>query len=391
MYLQKSTEDLETEIKQLKGLLARTREEFSLFYEITRLMRSSLHLDELLYIILTGITAHNGLGFNRSALFLVNYDKNTIDGSFAIGPVEHHEAEGIWRWIEENDADMYDLVSSYRNDKRFDSKSPIMKLVEGLKFDIGPTAGLLNEVITRQCTLHIKPTELCLLQNDPLYDAFKFNECVLVPLWVKNQIIGVIYVDNMITSRPIEDSDKETLEMFSSQAALAIENSYLYESSILKAHTDSLTGLWNYGYFRYRYDELYDEALRYNHNLSLIMLDVDDFKQYNDSFGHPEGDKALISMAKVLKKQFRKNDVICRYGGEEFMIILPGIERAEAASIAERMRQAIEENVGLKRAITASVGVVDFFDKAKEKADLVEEVDKNLYTAKKSGKNKVVF
>ena len=391
MYLESTVKDLESEIEKLKEQLCRTQHEFSLFYEITRLMRSSLRLDELLYIILTGITAHNGLAFNRAALFFVNYEKNKIEGTYAIGPAEHHEAEGIWRWIEETESDMYDLISSYRNDKRFDYKSPIMRLIERIQPEIGSQAGILNDVIQNHCMLHVKPAELPLLKHDPLFDAFGFRECVLVPLWARNRIIGIIYVDNLITSKPIEESEKDILNMFASQAALAIENSYLYEDSITKAHTDPLTGLWNHGYFRYKYDELYDEAVRYKKNLSLIMLDVDNFKKYNDSYGHLEGDMALVCMARILKAQFRKNDVVCRWGGEEFIVILPEIDKAEAVSIAERMRQAVEELPNCGKKITVSVGVVDLSYDQSRKNSLLEEVDRRLYVAKKTGKNRVVF
>lgn len=391
MYLYKSVDDLESEINRLNEKIARTRREFLMFYEITRLMRSSLRLEELLHIILTGITANNGLGFNRAALFMFDIENMRVKGTYAIGPAEPHEAEEVWKWFEETDVDLYGIISEYRNGERVGAKAPILKLVEGIEFPLSIKAGILYEVFLRQCTLHIKSNEEVLLKNDPLHELFLFNEAVLVPLWVKNQIIGVIFVDNIITHKAIESSDKEILEMFASQASLAIENSYLYEDTLLKAHTDTLTSLWNYGFFSYRYDELFDSAVRFETNLSLIMLDVDNFKQYNDKYGHIDGDRALIAVAHIIKDQFRKDDVVCRYGGEEFVVILPGAEKAEAISIAERVRVCVANYSNLSRQVTVSIGISSLEYGQGDKKALLEEADSNLYRAKRSGKNKVVY
>lgn len=391
MYLDKSVELLEKEITQLKEQLSKTREEFTMFYEITRLMRSSLHLDELLYIILTSITAHNGLSFNRAALFLYDYEEHKVDGAFAIGPAEPHEAEHVWKKIEEENIDLFELVSRYRNIKRIQATTPIMKVVQSMSYDLSEKAGLLFEVFKRQCSLHVKAHEIALLHEDPLFSRLRFGEAVFVPLWVKNKIIGTIVVDNIITKKSIDDTDKQTLEMFAAQAALAIENSYLYESTLQKAHTDTLTGLWNYGYYRYRYDEMFDESIRFGNSLSVLMIDVDNFKQYNDTYGHVAGDETLMTVAHVLKDQVRKDDVICRYGGEEFVAILPGTDKAEAFSIAERMRLRISQIKGLSREVTVSIGASTYDELSRgTKEMLVQQADSNLYRAKNSGKNKVI-
>ena len=110
----------------------------------------------------------------------------------------------------------------------------------------------------------------------------------------------------------------------------AIENSKVFEDALIKAHTDSLTGLWNYGYFQYKLDEEIMKAKNQKYNLSVMMMDIDDFKKFNDTFGHPAGDEVLKRIAFILKDNSRKIDIVARYGGEEFALILPYTNKEEA-------------------------------------------------------------
>ena len=155
------------------------------------------------------------------------------------------------------------------------------------------------------------------------------------------------------------------------------------------ATTDGLTGLANHRHFQEKLAEEFKRVQRYALPLSLILLDVDKFKQYNDTFGHPAGDLVLKQVADILKASARETDVAARYGGEEFAVLLPGTDRAGATILAERIRQAIAEVVWDKRAVTVSVGVASVSLASVSAAELVEHADHALYESKSCGRNRV--
>jgi two-component system cell cycle response regulator len=161
------------------------------------------------------------------------------------------------------------------------------------------------------------------------------------------------------------------------------------------AVTDSLTGLYNHNFFYTRLEEEFNRALRYNTTLSIIMMDIDDFKKINDTYGHRTGDMVLKEMANVIRKLVRKTDVVSRYGGEEFAIILPHTNLEGAEEEADRIRENIlkHEYPGLsKQTISVSLGVAAYAQKGAiiNSGDLVNLADTALYEAKRSGKNRVV-
>jgi len=183
------------------------------------------------------------------------------------------------------------------------------------------------------------------------------------------------------------------LIMLANQAGLAIENSQLYEKTALRAHSDYLTDLWNHGYFQAILQSELEKARAAKTPLTLIMLDIDDFKVYNDSLGHQAGDSILKQLGALLKNQSRKMDYVCRYGGEEFTIILPGTEKKEAYLIAERLRQDIEkqgfihEEILPQKKLTVSIGLAAFPENGLNPSELIAASDKALYQAKNKGKN----
>jgi diguanylate cyclase (GGDEF)-like protein len=167
----------------------------------------------------------------------------------------------------------------------------------------------------------------------------------------------------------------------------------LFEKTMLSAVTDGLTGLYNHRYFQDRFEEEVERARRYQNPLSLLMLDLDDFKIYNDANGHIAGDLLLVEISKVFKKAVRKVDTVARYGGEEFAIILPSTKKKGAVTIAGRICQKVADHhfpnqviMPLGR-ITVSIGVASLGDDADTHADLLDIADKALYRAKHNGKN----
>ncbi len=175
-------------------------------------------------------------------------------------------------------------------------------------------------------------------------------------------------------------------------AAMALENARLHARLQALVVTDGLTGLCNHRHF---YDALHREmarARRQHGHLSLIMLDIDHFKEFNDTFGHVQGDQVLRTVANILRKTARDTDVVARYGGEEFAVILPDTRPAQARRVAERFRQQIARTPFGETWITVSIGVAHL-DATRESPesppDLVRRADQALYRAKQAGRNRV--
>ncbi len=166
---------------------------------------------------------------------------------------------------------------------------------------------------------------------------------------------------------------------------LKAANAALAES----ARTDGLTGLRNHRYLISSLTEMFALSSREHMDLSFVMLDVDKFKDYNDTYGHPAGDEVLRTVAEILKANVRECDIAARYGGEEFAILLPGANVKESVHVAERLRAAIEGYPWPLRPVTASFGISTRDASMEHPSDLVKEADRALYKAKRAGRNRV--
>jgi len=215
-----------------------------------------------------------------------------------------------------------------------------------------------------------------------------------VPLKIKQQVVGVLNVESDNVNA-FDQVDLRLLTTLASQVAVALENARLYEETELLAVTDGLTGLNNHRFFQSFFERELNRARRYNHPLSLVMVDIDHFKKINDTLGHPVGDRVLKEVARLLHEQARDVDLAARYGGEEFMLVLPETKKAEAQMLAERIRSAVEKNrfddeitKGVGK-VTISLGVSGFPEDGSEKNEIIDKVDKALYRAKAGGRNQV--
>ncbi len=376
------------DINPLQEKLNKLQRELNIFYEISNAMRSTLKLDEILYIILTAITSHAGLGLNRAILFLVNEQENTIEGRMGIGPGSGEEARKIWNFIDSAKMNLNDLIEQYKHSKKV-SDSRLNHLVKNVKLSINDENGILARAVLDKRLYHIKPNEIDRYKNAPLIKDLGTEEFVVIPLKAHDKIVGLIAADNIFNKKPITEDDIKMLSMFANQAGLAIENSILYERALFRSHTDSLTQLWNHGYFQYTLSKLLERARQKDPvaPVSLLLIDIDDFKKYNDTNGHQDGDIVLKSLAYKLKEQSRKMDYVCRYGGEEFAIILPETGKQEAIKTAERIRKAVEESSPL----TVSIGAASFPEDGQDKETLIKTADMFLYKAKNNGKNQIAF
>jgi len=215
-----------------------------------------------------------------------------------------------------------------------------------------------------------------------------------VPLRVKDKLIGVFNVESKKLNA-FGERDLKLLSTLGTPIAIAIQNAQLYQEIKNLAITDGLTGLYNFRYIKDRLEEEVKRAQRFKRPLALIMADIDYFKEYNDTYGHPEGNEVLKILANILRANVREVDIVARYGGEEFIIILPEANKEEAQKIAERIRSKVEKydftdkKNHPERRITLSLGVTSCFQENITSQDLVQKVDQALYLAKGKGKNRV--
>lgn len=166
---------------------------------------------------------------------------------------------------------------------------------------------------------------------------------------------------------------------------LAFQNERLAELAVC----DSLTGLKNRRHFREVLETSFSFTMRQRLPLSMMILDVDQFKSYNDTFGHPAGDAVLSELAAMLRKNAREHDLVARYGGEEFVVLLPATDASGGRLVCERTRQMIERHGWRLRPITASFGVATLGLSTLSPAQLVDEADQALYHSKRRGRNRV--
>lgn len=222
--------------------------------------------------------------------------------------------------------------------------------------------------------------------RDALSDCFR---CEVFPS------SALLVVRSAPDGKPITRENVVPVSNLASEASLALEVVSLYDSMKIMAVTDGLTGLFNHREFYQAMRRELERARRYQHNLSLLMIDVDDFKQFNDRFGHPAGDVALRSVANLLKMCARTTDILARYGGEEFAVILPESTPAGALMVAERIKSEVASHNFIQDAsipvhLTVSIGIYSSERGNVSEDQMVSFADEAAYVAKKSGKNMVV-
>jgi diguanylate cyclase (GGDEF)-like protein len=211
-----------------------------------------------------------------------------------------------------------------------------------------------------------------------------------VPLLVSGKAIGMIAFDSS-REDGFSSAELELAQAFGNQVAVALENARLYEETKKQAITDPLTGSFSRRYLYTSLTKLSSMAFRTETPLTLILFDVDDFKIFNDRYGHQLGDEVLKIVVELTDTVLRKTDILCRYGGEEFVILLPQTGPEEAHAIAERIRNKVESQAvlpGIDRAVTISLGWSLFQSSDFNQIDhFIYRADRALYVAKNKGKN----
>ena len=271
--------------------------------------------------------------------------------------------------------------------------------INDLKLDLTKYPEILKVISTKS------PLVVEDIVNNPLMSGVRDKiqglrdmSLLLVPIVIADEVLGTLFLRTRIKEEGFSKKEVDFCSIVANASFHAIRNAKLFDDVIkereslkLIAVTDALTTLYNHDFFYTRLAEEFDRAVRYRTGLSLIMIDIDDFKQINDHYGHRIGDEVLKEVAAMLRKGVRKTDIVARYGGEEFAVVLPHTDLGGALEKAERLRKLVGGNVysGLKgRHITMSFGVVSYPELAvTNSGDFVNHADDALYKAKRGGKN----
>jgi diguanylate cyclase (GGDEF)-like protein len=211
-----------------------------------------------------------------------------------------------------------------------------------------------------------------------------------IPLIAFAQTLGVLVLDSNRRGA-FQANESQPLESVADICATAIQNSYYVDRVRQLAYLDGLTGIFNRRYFEIRITEEIERVMRFGSGMGVIMIDIDQFKRLNDEFGHLLGDEVLRQVSSILHQQVRKIDVVCRYGGEEFVIILAQTGPQQCLAIAEKLRRIVEswQFPGVPRPVTISAGAANYPEHGTTRDELVKAADAGLYTAKQTGRNRV--
>ena len=272
---------------------------------------------------------------------------------------------------------------------------------EGERFpprQLPPGSGLVNMVVQRRAPLLLRNFK----EELPALDVVPFqighphtSESWLgVPMITSEHMVGVLAVGSY-QSAAFDEDDQEILQNVATQAAIAVDNARHHAEVEEQARRDSLTQVFNHGYFLVSLRDQVQRAVERSSALSLIMLDIDFFKDYNDRFGHLTGDVVLRGTVQAIRDNIKRTDLVGRWGGEEFVIALPGSDRQGARIVAERIRQTlagmiIQDDQGRRVPVpTVSQGVATLPEDTQEAIALVDLADKRLYVAKERGRDQV--
>jgi diguanylate cyclase (GGDEF)-like protein len=211
-----------------------------------------------------------------------------------------------------------------------------------------------------------------------------------IPLVSFGQTLGILALDSPKVDA-FRDGDQQSLESVADICATAIQNAHYVDRVKQLAYLDGLTGIFNRRFFELRIMEEIERARRYATGMAVIMADIDEFKRLNDEFGHVLGDEVLRQVSSLFHQQLRKVDVVCRYGGEEFGILLTQVNPEQAMAVAEKLRKMVEgwQFPGVPRTVTISAGTATFPLHGTTRDGLVRAADTALYSAKQAGRNQV--
>ncbi|UCF87280.1 MAG: diguanylate cyclase [Nitrospiraceae bacterium] len=353
-YVKKLMKDREIFGKQqeLHDALITKEKELHFFEDITGILTSSLNLNRILAEIMKKTKAMIGAEAWSILLFddekkELHFEKTQGRHTKKVKNFRLKAGKGLAGWVAEKGEPA--VVSDASKDKRFFKKMD----------------SLLN---------------------------FKTRSLMCIPIKIKDEVIGVLEIINKIDGTPFTKEDLELPLKLVSHAAVAIERALLYQKMEELSLKDDVTNLFNTRYLNRAIVIEIERSDRYGPPFTLIFMDIDSFKLINDQYGHIVGGKVLVEISQLLLNNLRTVDIVARYGGDEFVVVLPQTTPKSGFLIAERLRKAIERNEFLKSEgysikITASFGVASYPEDAKSKEDLFRIADEAMYRGKFSTKN----
>lgn len=308
------------------------------------------------------------------------------------------DAEDFWVLIAQASAELMEaerssLLAFDETTQKFYVKAAIGSRADFIKaenFDLGEK--ISHWVLNGERPLAVENIETTRFVPAPPEWHYRTKSFISYPIKIGERRVGVFNAADKIDGSLYDESDIELLNAFAPQIAVALDRTMLQKRAgefEQLSITDTLTGLLNRRYLEERLAEEISRSHRNGYPVSFMMIDVDDFKSYNDAFTHPEGDKALRIVGQLMKETLRSADVAARYGGEEFSILLPQTTLSEAFTIAERIREKVERHDFPNRRVTVSIGIAVLSPKLSTPQALISAADKALYKAKQLGRNNV--
>lgn len=348
------TRRLKRELAELRRTLAQKARELSFFIDSAKALTSTLEFNKILQVIMNRASRLTRCA--AWALLLLDEPGRELRFVAAKGGAGRPDknfrvkiGEGIAGWVAQHHRPL--VIRDLRRDERFRSAAD-------------------------------RPARL------------RAQSLLCVPIVSKRKTIGVLEMINKKDGAPFDAVDQDLLTKFADQAAIALERSSLYEQMASLATTDDLTKLYNFRFFDQALEAELERARRYGSAFTILFLDMDYFKRVNDTKGHLVGSRVLVEVGELLRRNLRSIDVIARYGGDEFVALMPETPVKSGLRIAQRLHKAIAEHdflasEGMHLRLTASFGVAGCPDHAQSKKDLVRLADQAMYSAKNSGRNQV--
>ena len=335
-----------SELRETNAQLDEKIQEVSILYQASQMISSELQLQALLDMAMSAISEITEI--DRGSTWLFDEENNQFNLMSHLG-----DATKLPAFLQMEDSKVLQHAFELKNHFSFNKEQT------------------LDWELKRQDTIVFG-------------DAF-----IVVPIMHQGEFMGLVHLCGKPEGNSFSARDLRLITVFAIQLGSAVKNAQLYEQAI----TDGMTKLYLHKYFKQRLFDEIKRAARFKRNLALIMVDIDHFKNFNDTYGHQAGDEVLKAVAAILRKAVRTHDLPVRYGGEEFALVLPETDMIGAVAVAERVRRSIEtehlEFNGEVIKITASFGVALFPDSATDMETLIKASDVALYWSKEHGRNQV--